>query len=575
MFAPHNIFKFLYSTGILTLFSMLLSCNNNIGSSDNKLHSNLSPANQLQNNILWQQHQSIHDNYLKNTMEPPILMGHGLDNRTGIDTGVNCMANYNDPSAVTISNPRATIDFSGTTDSDTVAELINTGLSGKANFGLYSASIAAKYARSSSNSRQSLHFNYLQTMAADASYIVPSLGNNALRPEAKDLLVNGGGMDTFSQVCGNSFIQSANRGAVLLVDVAIEFANADSKNEFAANTNVKAMGIGGIALAFSKNVNISTAKATLVVKAMQLGGDATKLALIFGKSGDDGNYNVINCTAQDITGCNKIISEVVYYAQNTLANSVDFKKSDTLYTFSYVDTPYKKIGIKAELPALTLVEQKANAYIADSIIQDRKMLDYLQSYQRQIYHYYNSSYETSSLMMLLKPQTVDLMNQAITDYGSMIHEYDKYDIIDACYGDTLDLEHRCLLAADHIKNLHDKYAQIIKFANLMATAFINDFGGDRNHDFYKLIPTDMNNVCYPSTSPFKQDFMQCRGRFVGYSLNNRIFDKTCTSSEDNTMRCQRDIIDDYSVPLNPVNQLGWPVYDGDYSDYTTFLHNPI
>jgi hypothetical protein len=405
-------------------------------------------------------------------------------------------------------------------------------------------------------------------MSADASYIIPSLGNNALRPEAKDLLVNGGGMDAFSEICGNSFIQSANRGAVLLVDVAIEFANADSKNEFAANTNVKAMGIGGISLAFSKNVNISTAKAKLVIKAMQLGGDATKLALIFGKSGDDGNYNVTSCTAQNIASCDKIINQVVDYAQNTLANSVDFKKSDGLYTFSYVDTPYKKIGIKAELPALTLAEQKANAYIADSIIQDRKMLDYLQSYQRQIFHYYDDSSQ-SSMMMLLKPQTVDLMGQAVKAYDSMIHEYDKYDIIDSCYGDTLNLEHKCLSAADHIKELHDKYAQSINFAELMATAFIIKL----SDGYYKLMPTDMNNTCYSSEWNLHH-VMLCQGRFVGYSVRDHIFDTTCTTDGGGITCLTGDIIYRYSSLLNVVG-MGWPVYDEDYSDYTTLLHNPI
>jgi hypothetical protein len=207
-----------YNIAISTLLISLVSCTNNVGSNHSQ-HSDIPLS--LQNNTLVVAQQEASSKYLEGNMEIPIHMGYGLDSRIRMPKGVNCMANKDDPNAVTISNQTAHIDFSSTTAASTISDMMNVGISGKASFGLYSASVSAQYARNSTDSRQSLHFNYLQAISADATYKVPGIGNKALSADAQSLLNNGGGLAVFHKVCGNSFIQSANRGALLLVDVSI------------------------------------------------------------------------------------------------------------------------------------------------------------------------------------------------------------------------------------------------------------------------------------------------------------------------------------------------------------------
>ena len=56
---------------------------------------------------------------------------------------------------------------------------------------------------------------------------------------------------------------------------------------------------------------------------------------------------------------------------------------NTLYTFDFSEKKYSSLGIKASLPDLSPQEQEAKDYIAKSITNNRKMLEYLQNYQQQ------------------------------------------------------------------------------------------------------------------------------------------------------------------------------------------------
>jgi hypothetical protein len=450
----------------LGAIASLTACNNNIGTN---------PNNKLLQDYLSNQQQSLQKN-----METPIRLGNAIDSRTYFPKALNCMANKDNPIAnnLEISNQHSTVDFSSSISSSAISDLMNVGLSGKANFGLYSASISAQYARSTAETRQSLHFNYLQTMSADASYKVPGIGNKALSQDAQELLNNGGGLTLFHQVCGDSFIQAANMGAVLFVDVSIEFQNSAKKEQFTESVNVKAMGIGGITQSFSKERDKSASGANLAVKAYQLGGDSTKLANIFGKPGADGNYNIKQCTMQDISACERIINDIVSYAQGDFSKNVNFKDLSSLYTFTSSEMKYEDLGIKAQLPDLSQAEQEANKYLATTITHDREMLNYLKSYRNQ-----------GVLMAAMPGSAKDELERAVKDYELMIKDYDNYSIIDSCYGDTNGLEKRCINAANQVKDMHKDYAQFIDFADRLSdTIVINSPLGQ-----IKLIPGGWTN----------------------------------------------------------------------------------
>jgi hypothetical protein len=438
----------------ILMLSMLMACN---GQKNNNNDRKVI----LGSNKLLKQSLSIKEQFLKKDRETPIKMGHGFDSRTGMSLGASCLANYGDPYNLDISNQSANIHFTSSSNSAVISNLLSTGISGKANFGLYSASLSAQFARNSLNTRQDLHFNYWQSVAADVLYKVPTLGNNALSTDARYILEHGGGMDMFTSVCGDSFIHSAQLGAVLFIDVAVHFANAEAKTAFETKIAGKAVGLGSIEATFKNIDQTITKNASVEVEAMQLGGDVTKFAEIFGsKDSQTQNYHLTSCAAQDLTSCYRMINDAIDYARNTLDKTVDFKKLETLYTFGYSEKTYKSLGIQAFLPELSEAEQKAKDYIADTITIDRRMLEYLHSYQKQ------------SVMALVGIEVKNYLARAIEKYDIMLKEYDNYQIIDACYGDTNNIEKRCVFAAEHIKEMREKYKEYINFANNLSSTII-------------------------------------------------------------------------------------------------------
>lgn len=496
--------KFLLLAGAYCAGAAMLSdCNGGMGS-------NTVGASSLQSGSTPEQIQQakqriINSRNLKGdllTSEPNIALANGFDSRTGWSTETSaCLAGGDDPSKITIANPHAQIDFSNTISSDTVANLLHTSVSGKVNMGVFSASVSAKYARDSQENRQKITFNYLQSIGADATFKTNGLGKNILSDDAKILLE--GGNDVFTEVCGDSFISSAKVGAVLLTDVSIEFANASFKEKFDGSAKGKILGIGSISGEFSQFNKENHSSAIMTIRVAQLGGDSTKLARIFGKPEPDGHgynwYNPVLCNESNILSCQKIINEVIGYAQNEFEPGVNFKDMSTLYMFDYNSKLYSKLGVTAQLPILTESENAAREYLTDTITQDRRMLQYLQAYQRQ--DFYNT---------MLDYVTRDMIQKAITDYQKMINEYNNYQILDSCYGDTANINTRCIYAANQVKQMHDKYNESIYHANrLSETIVVNGFGG------IKLVPLVANwGKCTATV---------CATPFVAYDASKQSF----------------------------------------------------
>lgn len=499
-----HLFKILVP--LATTVVVTTACNNNVGGInkyDNQstqkagLNQHQKIVDMLHHNTLWQQHLSIRENYLTQTQEPPIHMGDGFDGRTGIGKGYNCLANFNAVNKIQISNPSSDIRFSSVTSAAELSSMLGFGFSAKGGYGPFSASANAHYEESMKNTRQDMHFNYYQSERAEVSYVIPSSGNNALRPDARDLLVNGGGLDLFTDVCGDSFIDNAYIGALLFVDIAIHFDSATAKSEFEASIKGKAMGIASVAAEFKKSEAFSASHATISVQAMQNGGDVAKFAEIFGtKDTQTHNYAVVDCAGGDIDMCVNMINGVIGYAQTSFAKSVDFTKPDNLYVYTYSAKTYKSIAIQASLPPLTQAEQDANDYISNSIYHDRMMLDYLNTYKKQ-----------KNLISLMSPASYNKLNNAIQAYSDMVDKYRNYQVLDACYGDTNHLEERCLKAADVIKNyLHKDYKDAINFANNLGNTIVANRYDSIHPYSYSFVPLDA--TC--------NDLGECQGHFALY-----------------------------------------------------------
>ncbi len=117
------------------------------------------------------------------------------------------------------------------------------------------------------------------------------------------------------------------------------------------------------------------------------------------------------------------------------------------------------------MPDLTPQELEASTYIFNTIYNDRTMLQYLKTYQQQ------------PIMSTLNAETSSWFIKTIAIYQNMLDtQYGKglvtTDIVDACYGDTNNLETRCIQAANQVKQTRQGNQQYIDFANSMSATCI-------------------------------------------------------------------------------------------------------
>ncbi|HLX54136.1 MAG TPA: hypothetical protein VKR58_09350, partial [Aquella sp.] len=107
--------KFKKNSLIAASLLLITACTtgNNVGGGSSSLSSNLTNDRSLSNN-------GSKSGYLKNNYEVPARLGYGFDDRTGMSEGLSCLVNADDPSAIVLSNPQGSIDF---TDSITAQEV--------------------------------------------------------------------------------------------------------------------------------------------------------------------------------------------------------------------------------------------------------------------------------------------------------------------------------------------------------------------------------------------------------------------------------------------------------------------
>lgn len=360
--------------------------------------------------------------------------------------------------------------------------MLDAGISGNADFGIFSASVAGRYVRNSTENRYRTAFHYAQTATIDETYKVPGFGDKALSQDAKDALNYGN--DVFTDYCGDSFVTNAQVGAVLMVSVDINFASAWQKQEFDAEAKGSILGIGSVAGHFKSADSKLTKGASLSVNVIQLGGNTAKLANVLGQPGPDGYY-MVSCGTGNIDKCNKMVTEIIRYTQTDFQNSINFDDPKAhLYVFDTNQKPYSKIGVRASLPNLTLDEQDAHNYLVTQIKQDSDVLNYFKSYRQQPF------YLTSVVSDKLRGD----LEHAIVEYEDLNKQYFKFNVLDACYGSLNDINTKCVYTANMIKKMHDKLSDSTKnIANSITSIY--QVENPTGHEF-KLIPisqADLNS----------------------------------------------------------------------------------
>lgn len=235
-----------------------------------------------------------------------------------------------------------------------------------------------------------------------------------------------------------------------------------------------------------------------------MGGNVSNFARIFGEKSASG-YALTECANGVFSRCADMITGVIDYAKDTQngfpASIENFSKPDKLQIYQYAEKYYKDIGVHAEpliLPDSVIPDKE---FLVTTITHDRRMLEYLKAYQQQ------------SMMVNIDALTQDWLKKATENYQALIDEYDNYDIVDACYGDTNNIAERCHSAVSQVKAMHSRYQKYIDSSEKLATvvAEYHPYGT------FKYIPNTIGSGCIKDGS---SDNMNCTGTFAQYSDGN-------------------------------------------------------
>lgn len=388
---------------------------------------------------------------------PNSRVGFGFDSRSNFPLTIGCLKNSEDPSAVVYSNPSSSFSLSSEVSSSDVADTLGVSASGKGSYGPFSGSFKARYAKETREKKNSLNFNFMQSFDASATQKNPGFGTGALSEDGKAAYA--AGAELFANYCGDSYVDKANVGGLLIVSAEIDFGSTSQKESMGAEVKASMAGLGSVKAAFDKARSLGATNAKLKISAIQLGGNASHLIDVLGNPDKDGKYAAVECSGGNTDACSAFVNKIIAYAQGDFKKTIDFdnpndKKADYYYVFNSHLKKFKDIGVAASLPDLSPETQAAKDYLVEQVKADTEMLDYLQRYQNQPFYALN-----------VDQVSKDNIVQATKDYSLLVEEYTKYSIIDACYGGISDINTECVKAANRVKALRAKYSSSLLTAN--------------------------------------------------------------------------------------------------------------
>lgn len=294
------------------------------------------------------------NNKLQNEGRFVFKMGAGYDSSSNsVTSGQTCLVGAIDPKNIYIANPVAMIDFSQQQDLSILQSNLGVDVSSEFGGDRFSIQADAQFANSSKDNAYSLNFIYLYKYAGAATFVNGSLnqGDDALTPVARSIVHSK--QHNFRELCGDSFIEQLDAGALIAVKLSLAFKSHHDKLKFAAEVNGK-YGLASISAAIKNAASNDHIHVNFSLSAFQRGGDPQKLNDIFGTPSKSGNYPFIDCgdisadNNASIAACNLMISNIISYGitiSKQLSSSdgtIDLKK---LYYSNPMTTKYTRLNI--------------------------------------------------------------------------------------------------------------------------------------------------------------------------------------------------------------------------------------
>ena len=275
-----------------------------------------------------------------------------------------------------VGNQTASISFDRSLDESRMATEMGFQLDARARYGLFSGSLAANFASSSSSSEYSDVTIYSHTVNfKNAKFRFAGL-EDGLTSEGKSAKGNSNGPfvgDNWGGTCGDQFVSQIQLGAKLLVSVKVEFASREEKQSFSAD-----IGFHGPPVDVEAHLKIASARfgkhASLSIHAFQLGGDVGRLSQIFNTG--KGQSALITASLEDPKSITELLRAVVDYSTNDFPTQI--KETIPLTSpigpahLIYITSPYQELGLLATPPIISAGVTNARRELSSAFERNAK-----------------------------------------------------------------------------------------------------------------------------------------------------------------------------------------------------------
>lgn len=313
---------------------------------------------------------------------PSIKLGYGyasLDKMAVLQTPLSSVQTL----PVTYSDIQSDLYMSNTIDRSDLAKTLNVDASASGGWGMFSASASASYMHSTEDTNYAENFTYLERFFANASIDVSQLpmGIGALSPSAQTAYQQS--LSAFTNRYGDAFVGQAPEGALLAINLQLNFNSSVDKENFDAAISGGFGSIFNASASMQEAVNASHAQGSLIISAYQLGGDPTQLTQIFTKQ-SGGNYYFSSCGLDDLQACQATLAGIVDYAKNKFSQQISISGNQPQGNLVIVGQPVTETYASAfglqSIPALmpeTLSARLQLAELYQATARDKDLVDHI------------------------------------------------------------------------------------------------------------------------------------------------------------------------------------------------------
>ena len=320
---------------------------------------------------------------------------------------------------------------------------LNVNVEATVGIGEFSASAEASYLHSIEDKNYSLSLNYLEYSDAKVAIGIKGQGIGALNSQGK-LAYNDGKNIYFGLACGDNYLDSYKKGALLTIGLNINFASSEEKKQF--ETKIK--GNFGSIVSASTTIQEMARKyklnGSITLTAFQEGGTPEKLGQIM-KKDPKGEYYILHCNnIQNMGDFIKAAGGVLDYAHDSdkFPSQYSLKNNRNITPLGLGFATYQDIRLLSltppssfVTPEVTKARKQLHGHLNENIYYRQKLHDLL-------YGYYvnwdtgNDIYKKISRLYQRSQNNLDTIENPAPQYGAI-----------GCYTKPYD----CIAIAENIK----------------------------------------------------------------------------------------------------------------------------